>query len=56
MTQFNMIRLMTRRLMLLLSILLTPTILRAYDPAVDQLLSGSMIYSGNETKAALAFD
>ena len=47
---------MTRRLMLLLSILLTPTILRAYDPAVDQLLSGSMIYSGNETKAALAFD
>ena len=56
MTQFNMIRLMTRRLMLLLSILLTPTILQAYDPAVDQLLSGSMIYSGNETKAALAFD
>ena len=47
---------MTRRLMLLLSILLTPTILQAYDPAVDQLLSGSMIYSGNETKAALAFD
>ena len=51
-----MIKLMARRLTALLMVLLTPIILQAYNPSEDQLLSGSMIYSGNESKAVLAFD
>ena len=32
------------------------TALFAFDPSTDQLLEGTMIYSGSESKAALAFD
>ena len=49
-------RLILCRLFVLLPLLLVPGMANAYDGAVDYLLEGSMIYSGSEAKAALAFD
>ena len=46
----------SRRLSILLSLLLVTTSLHAYDGSVDHLLEGTLMYSGSEAKAALAFD
>ncbi|MBO4550056.1 MAG: discoidin domain-containing protein, partial [Bacteroidaceae bacterium] len=45
-----------RRAFLLLSLLLFPGMMTAYDGAVDYLLEGTVIYSGSESKALMAFD
>jgi len=45
-----------RRFLLLLSILFVSGCLYAYDSSVDHLLEGTIIYSGTESKAILAFD
>ena len=45
-----------RRLFVLLPLLFASGMANAYDSAVDHLLDGTMIYSGSESKAALAFD
>ena len=45
-----------RRLVILPFVLLASTMLHAYDADVDQLLEGTLIYSGKEEKAVLAFD
>lgn len=44
------------RLTLLLSLLFAPAMADAYDSTVDRLLEGTMIYSGSQSKVALAFD
>jgi uncharacterized protein YjdB len=44
------------RLSNLLVVLLTSTILHAYDASLDRLLTGTLMCSGSESKAALAFD
>ena len=44
------------RLSSLLSFLAVASMLHAFDGTTDQLLEGTMIYSGAESKAALAFD
>ena len=44
------------RLTVLLSILLISTLSKAYDPASDQLLVGTLMCSGSADEAALAFD
>ncbi|MBO7069239.1 MAG: CotH kinase family protein [Bacteroidaceae bacterium] len=46
----------TCRLSFLLFVLLASTILHAYNPDVDHLLEGTLIYSDSSSKAALAFD
>ncbi|MCR5851662.1 MAG: CotH kinase family protein [Bacteroidaceae bacterium] len=51
-----MIKITTRRLIFLLSILFISNWLHAYDGAVDDLLQGTIVHSGSGTKAALAFD
>lgn len=47
---------LSRRLYALLLVLLTSSMLFAYDAAVDKRLEGTVIYSGSASKAALAFD
>ena len=44
------------RIFCLFFLLLTTTVLRAYDGSVDRLLTGSLMSSGSANKAALAFD
>ena len=44
------------RLILLVNVLFASTILQAYDETVDHLLEGTLMYSGLESKAVLAFD
>ena len=51
-----MMKLKCRRLVVLLSLIFVSGITYAYDSAVDQLLEGTLIYSGNETSALKAFD
>ena len=46
----------SRRFSMLLSLLLVTTLLHAYDESVDHLLEGTLMCSGSEAKAALAFD
>ena len=45
-----------RRLPVLLALLFTTTLLHAYDGTVDHLLQGTIMFSGAESKAQLAFD
>ena len=45
-----------RRLSSLLSSLIVSSLLFAYDVNVDNLLEGTLIYSGSATRAAMAFD
>ena len=45
-----------RRLSLLLSLLLLSNVLHAFDGSVDHLLEGTVMCSGSESKAVLAFD
>ena len=45
-----------RRFSLLLSLVVVANMLRAYDGSTDRLLEGTVIYSGAESKALLAFD
>jgi len=49
-------KVMLCRFFLLLPILFAPGMANAYDSAVDHLLEGTMMFSGSESKAALAFD
>ena len=51
-----MTKLIIRRLASLLSVLFVSTISFAYDGETDHLLEGSLIYSGSQSRAALAFD
>ena len=51
-----MIKPICRRLAVLLFLMLVAGTAFAYDASVDQLLEGSLIFSGTEAKAALAFD
>ena len=51
-----MTKITTCRLTLLLSILFISNWLHAYDGSVDHLLEGTLMYSGTESKAAMAFD
>ena len=51
-----MIKPICRRLAVLLFLMLVAGTAFAYDASVDQLLEGSLIFSGAEAKAALAFD
>ena len=44
------------RLIALLSLVLVSGVSKAYDASVDQLLEGTLIFSGNETNALKAFD
>ena len=46
----------TRRLCVLLCVLITSSLLHAYDSAVDFPLEGTTITSGSASRAALAFD
>ena len=51
-----MTKLTTCRHILLLSILFISNWLHAFDGSVDHLLEGTLMYSGSESNAALAFD
>ncbi len=52
----NMMKSIRLRLTFLFSLLFASGMLYAYDSAVDLLLEGTMIYSGNKSDAELAFD
>ena len=52
----DMTKTIVRGLTFLLSVLLTSFVSYAYDSSVDQLLDGTLIYSGTETNALKAFD
>jgi len=51
-----MTKMIYRRLFSLLFLLLVSSMLYAYDEAVDHRLEGTIMYSGTESKALLAFD
>ena len=52
-----MIKMICRRIALLLSVALVSSITFAnYDSSVDNLLEGTLIYSGSEANALKAFD
>ena len=51
-----MIKFKSCRLYVLCCLLSATCLLHAYDSNVDRLLTGAMMYSGSEQKAALAFD
>ena len=55
-SEFVTLKSFPRRLSSLLFLLLTSTVLFAYDANVDHLLEGSLMYSGSASKAAMAFD
>ena len=52
----NMIKSIDRGLLFLLFLLFATTRLHAYDPATDELLTGTLMYSGSKSSALRAFD
>ena len=55
-TMCKMTKMTTHRLCCLLFVLIVSSVLHAYNSAEDRPLEGTMIFSGTESKAALAFD